>query len=53
MAVVFVGLRFLSRWVKAAGLGWDDYLIAASLVSESFSAKVHVQLTPMADIAFH
>lgn len=33
MAVVFVALRFLSRWIKAAGFGWDDWLILASLVS--------------------
>jgi hypothetical protein len=34
MAVVFVALRFLSRWIKAAGFGWDDWLILASLVSK-------------------
>ena len=32
MAVFFVALRFTSRWMKATGIGADDYLIAASLV---------------------
>ena len=33
MAVVFVVLRFLSRWQRHARFGADDYLIAVSLVA--------------------
>ena len=36
-AVVFVALRFFSRRIKAAGFGWDDWLILASLVSNAMN----------------
>ncbi|KAK2761633.1 hypothetical protein FQN54_001461 [Arachnomyces sp. PD_36] len=32
MAVCFVGLRFLARMKRAAGLGWDDYLMLTAML---------------------
>jgi hypothetical protein len=33
LATVVVGLRLLSRYIKAQKLWWDDYMIIFSLVS--------------------
>jgi hypothetical protein len=37
IAVVFVVLRFLSRWQRHVKIGVDDYLIAVSLVGIQYS----------------
>jgi hypothetical protein len=37
IALVFVVLRFLSRWQRHLAIGVDDYLIAVALVGMQYS----------------
>jgi hypothetical protein len=39
VSAVVVAIRFAVRWRSAMGLGWDDWLILASLVSLSQEAE--------------
>jgi hypothetical protein len=43
IAAVFVGARFVQRLVKRSGLGWDDYMIIAALVSSGILTLTECQ----------
>jgi hypothetical protein len=43
IAAAFVGARFVQRLVKRSGLGWDDYMIIAALISSGLLSLTECQ----------
>lgn len=45
LAALFVAARLAQRFIKRSGLGWDDYMIIAALISSGLLSLTECQGT--------